>query len=35
MFNVPVETLLYSFVAGLGQMLILGVFYGVTLKPAP
>jgi len=35
MFNVPVETLLYSLVAGLGEMLILGVLYGLTLKPAP
>jgi len=34
MFNIPVEALLYSLVAGLGEMLILGVFYGVTLKPA-
>jgi len=34
MFNVPVETSLYSLVAGLGEMLILGVLYGLTLKPA-
>jgi len=34
MFNVPVETLLYSLVMGLGEMLILGVLYGLTLKPA-
>jgi hypothetical protein len=33
MFNVPVKTLLYSIVAGLGEMLILGVLYGLTLKP--
>jgi hypothetical protein len=33
MLNVPVETLLYSIVAGLGEMLILGVLYGLTLKP--
>ena len=33
MFNVPVQTLLYSLVAGLGEMLILGVLYGPTLKP--
>ena len=33
MFNVPLKTLLYSLVAGLGEMLILGVFYGLTLKP--
>ena len=34
MFNVPVETSLYSLVVGLGEMLILGVLYGLTLKPA-
>ena len=34
MFNVPVETLLYSLATGLGEMLILGVLYGLTLKPA-
>ena len=34
MFNIPVETTLYSLVAGLGEMLILGVLYGLTLKPA-
>ena len=33
-FNVPVNTLLYTLVAGLGEMLILGAFYGLTLKPA-
>ena len=33
MFNVPARTLLYSLVAGLGEMLILGVLYGLTLKP--
>jgi len=33
MFIVPVQTLLYSLVAGLGEMLILGVLYGLTLKP--
>ncbi len=32
MFNVPGETLLYSMIAGLGEMLILGVFYGLTLR---
>ncbi len=35
MFNIPVEALLYSLVTGLGEMLILGVLYGLTLKPAP
>ena len=34
MFNVPVQALLYSLVVGLGEMLILGVLYGLTLKPA-
>ena len=34
MFNVPLKTLLYSLVAGLGEMLILGVLYGLALKPA-
>ena len=34
MFNVPVDALLYSLVTGLGEMLILGVLYGLTLKPA-
>jgi hypothetical protein len=34
MFNVPNGALLYSIVTGLGEMLILGVLYGLTLKPA-
>jgi hypothetical protein len=34
MFAVPGEALLYSLLAGLGEMLILGVLYGATLKPA-
>ena len=33
MFNVPIGALLYSLVAGLGEMLILGMLYGLTLKP--
>jgi hypothetical protein len=33
MFIIPVQTLLYSLVAGLGEMLILGVLYGLALKP--
>ena len=33
MFIVPVKTLLYTLVAGLGEMLILGVLFGLTLKP--
>ena len=32
MFNVPIGALLYSLVTGLSEMLILGVFYGLTLK---
>ena len=34
MYNVPSEALLYSLVAGLGEMLVLGVLYGLTLRPA-
>jgi hypothetical protein len=34
MFNVPVATLLYTLVAGLGEMLILGILYGLALKPS-
>ena len=34
MFNITMEASLYSLVAGLGEMLILGVLYGLTLKPA-
>ena len=33
MFNIPVQTLLYSLAAGLAEMLILGMLYGLTLKP--
>ena len=33
MFEVPVNTLLYTLVAGLAEMLILGILYGLTLKP--
>jgi hypothetical protein len=33
MFVVPVQTLLYSLVTGLGEMLILGMLFGLTLKP--
>ena len=31
--EVPVGALLYTLAAGLGEMLILGVLYGLTLKP--
>jgi Family of unknown function (DUF6789) len=34
MFSIPIEALLYSLVTGLGEMLILSVLYGLTLKPA-
>ena len=34
MFNVPLGALLYSLGAGLGEMLILGVLYGLTLRPS-
>jgi len=33
MFKVPREALLYSVITGLGEMLILGALYGLTLKP--
>jgi hypothetical protein len=33
MFTIPVKTLLYSLGAGFGEMLILGMLYGLTLKP--
>ena len=33
MFNVPMGALLYSLITGLGEMLILGILYGLTLKP--
>lgn len=33
MFTVPVRTLLYTLAAGLGEMLILGMLYGLALKP--
>ena len=34
MFKVPVKALLYTLLAGLGEMLILGILYGLTLQPA-
>ena len=33
MYTVPSETLLYSLASGLGEMLVLGVLYGLALKP--
>lgn len=35
MFNVPVAALLYTLIAGLGEMLALGLLYGLVLKPLP
>ena len=32
MYNVPIEALLYTLVCGLFEMLVLGMFYGFTLK---
>ena len=32
-FTVPAQTLIYILLAGLGEMLVLGLFYGLTLKP--
>ena len=34
MYTIPINTLVYSLLAGLGEMLILGILYGLTLKPA-
>ena len=33
-FDVPATTLLYTLVTGLGEMLVLGALYGLTLRPA-
>jgi hypothetical protein len=33
MFKVPVKALLYTLLTGLGEMLILGILYGLTLNP--
>ncbi len=33
MFNVPIRALLYTLLAGLCEMLILGILYGLTLIP--
>ncbi len=35
MYVVPIKTIVYSILAGLGELLILGVFYGQFLKPLP
>lgn len=34
MFKRPPQTLLYSLLAGFAEMLILGVLYGLTLRPS-
>ena len=34
MYTVPLKTLLYSLIMGLAEMLLLGVLYGLALKPA-
>jgi hypothetical protein len=34
MFIVPGKTLLYTLLAGLGEMLVIGALYGLALKPA-
>ena len=34
MYKVPLKALLYSLMAGLGEMLILGILYGLALHPA-
>jgi len=34
MFNVPLQTIFYTLITGLVEMLILGILYGLTLKPA-
>ena len=33
MFRVPARTLLYSLVTGLAEMQVLGILYGLTLRP--
>jgi hypothetical protein len=33
MFNIPANALIYSLVAGLNEMLVLGILFGLTLKP--
>jgi hypothetical protein len=33
MFNVPAAALVYTLLTGLGEMLALGILYGLTLRP--
>jgi uncharacterized membrane protein len=35
MFNLPARTIAYSVLTGLGEMVILGLLFGLTLRPAP
>lgn len=34
MYKLPMKALGYSLLAGLGEMLVLGILYGLTLQPA-
>ena len=34
MFKGPLKALFYTLLAGLGEMLILGILYGLALQPA-
>ena len=34
MYKVPLKTVSYTLLAGLGEMLVLGILYGLTLQPA-
>ena len=34
MYKVPLKTLLYTLLTGLGEMLVLGILYGLALQPA-
>jgi len=34
MFEIPAGLVVYTLLTGLGEMLLLGLFYGLTLKPA-
>ncbi len=33
MFTIPIKTLLYTIITGLTEMLIMGVLYGLTIRP--
>jgi hypothetical protein len=33
MFKIPANALIYTLITGLGEMLILGIMFGLTLKP--